>query len=162
MVATTLRECRLVRNSRNQIPCHVPVASLPFEMGIFTDVPTRADLIWACLSKHLQQELNWRTTNRHIVLALGRVSIQIPLAIRRGNAVQRVTHVSADIVVPVFVQREGAASVLDEEMEHADLVIAELGEFGDNMVGDEVGAAGAGGEGEGLLEPGHCGGGSRD
>jgi hypothetical protein len=45
IVATTLRVCRLVRNSRYQIPCQVPVAKRPLEMGIFTEAPISADLI---------------------------------------------------------------------------------------------------------------------
>ena len=48
MVATTFRECLLARNSRYQIPCHVPVARRPLVMGIETEAPIRADLIWAC------------------------------------------------------------------------------------------------------------------
>jgi hypothetical protein len=47
IVATTFRECLLARNSKYQIPCHVPVASLPFEMGTVTLAPMSADLICA-------------------------------------------------------------------------------------------------------------------
>ena len=44
IVATTFLECFAVRNSRYQIPCHVPVANLPLVMGIVTLDPIRADL----------------------------------------------------------------------------------------------------------------------
>lgn len=94
-------------------------------------------------------------TNRHIIFALRRVSVQGSLPIRRGNSVQSIAHISADIIIPVLVQRQSAAGVLDEEVEHADLVVAKLGQLRDDMVGDEVRAARAGGEREGLLEPGH-------
>lgn len=45
IVATTLRECFEVLNSRYHIPCQVPVATLPFEMGTVTLAPIKADLI---------------------------------------------------------------------------------------------------------------------
>ena len=48
IVATTLRVCLTARNSRYQMPCHVPVARRPSEMGMLTDGPMRADLICAC------------------------------------------------------------------------------------------------------------------
>ena len=44
-VATHLRLCFPFRNSRNQIPCQVPVASFPFVIGILTEEPINADLI---------------------------------------------------------------------------------------------------------------------
>lgn len=47
IVATTFLECRLALNSRYQIPCHVPVASRPFVIGIVTLAPTKADFICA-------------------------------------------------------------------------------------------------------------------
>lgn len=91
----------------------------------------------------------------HIILPFRRMPIKVPLAIIRRNAIQRVTHIRADVIIPVLVQRETAASMLDEEVQDAALVVAQLGQFGDYLVGDEVAAAGAGGEGEGFLEPGH-------
>jgi hypothetical protein len=81
--------------------------------------------------------------------------IKVPLPISRRNPIQRIAHIGAHILVPVLVQRERAAGVLYEEVEHADFVIAEFGELGQDFVGYEVGAARAGGEGEGFLEPGH-------
>lgn len=62
--------------------------------------------------------------------------IQVPLAIFRRNAIQRIAHVGSHVLVPVLVQAEGAAGVLDEEVEQAGLVRAQLGEFGDDVVGD--------------------------
>ena len=83
--------------------------------------------------------------------------IQIPLPIIRGNPIQRITHIRAHIIIPILVQRERTARVLHEQVQHADLVVADFRELGEDGVGDEVGAAAAGGEGERFLEPGHCG-----
>ena len=47
--------------------------------------------------------------------------------------------------------------MLHEEIEHADLVVADLWQLRQDLVGDEVGAAAARGQGEGFLEPGHGG-----
>ena len=94
---------------------------------------------------------------RHIIQTLRTMPVQIPLAILRRDPIECVAHVLPDFFVPVLVQREGAGCVLDEEVEDADFVVAELGEFAGDGVGDQVGAPGALGEGEGLLEPGHCG-----
>lgn len=47
--------------------------------------------------------------------------------------------------------------MLDEQVEKADLVVLDLGQGARDVVGDEVGAARAAGEGELFLEPGaHC------
>lgn len=62
--------------------------------------------------------------------------IQIPLPILRRNPIQRIAHICTHIVIPVLVERERAARVLDEEVQHADFVGAEFGEFGDDVVGD--------------------------
>lgn len=83
------------------------------------------------------------------------MTIQISLPIIRCNAIQRITHISPDIIIPVLIQRQRTTRVLHEQVQHADLVIADLWELGEDGVGDEVGAAAAGGEGEVLLEPGH-------
>lgn len=45
--------------------------------------------------------------------------------------------------------------MLHEEVQEADFVGAEFGEFGDDVVGYEVGAAGARGKRELFLDPGH-------
>ena len=37
----------MFRNSRNHMPCQVPVASFPFDMGMLTLAPMRDDLICA-------------------------------------------------------------------------------------------------------------------
>lgn len=47
IVATTFLECLLARNSRYQIPCHVPVAKWPLEMGTVMFAPIRALFTWA-------------------------------------------------------------------------------------------------------------------
>lgn len=85
------------------------------------------------------------------------MSVQITLPIGRRNPIERVAHVRADIVIPVLVQGEGATGVLYEEVQHANFVVAEFWEFGDDIVGDEVGATRTRGEGECFLEPGHVG-----
>jgi hypothetical protein len=43
--------------------------------------------------------------------------------------------------------------VLDEEVEQAGFVRFYLGQLFEDVIGDEVGPTGAGGEGEGFLEP---------
>lgn len=48
--------------------------------------------------------------------------------------------------------------MLDEEVQKTDLEGFEFGERVFDVVGYEVGAAGAGGKGERFLEPGHAGG----
>lgn len=75
------------------------------------------------------------------------MSIQLPLPILRRNPVQRIAHVCPHILVPVLVQAQRAARVLDEQVQQARLVRADLGQFGEDVVGYEVGAACAGGEG---------------
>lgn len=84
------------------------------------------------------------------------MSIQVPLLIIRSDAIQRITHIGAHIVIPVLVQGERAAGVLHEEVQHADLVVLDLGELLEDVVGDEVAAARAGRQSEGFLVPGHC------
>lgn len=95
-------------------------------------------------------------THRHIILPLSGVPIKIAFLIVRRNAIQRIAHIGANIVIPVLVQRERTAGMLDEQIQHADLVVTDLGQFGEDVVGDEVGAAAARGESEVFLEPGHC------
>ena len=56
-------------------------------------------------------------------------------------------------LVPVLIQTQRAAGVLDKQVQQPHLVGAQLGQLAEHRVGDEVGAAGAGGEGELLLVP---------
>lgn len=95
-----------------------------------------------------------RKTHRHIILPLSRMPIKRPLLISGRNPIQGITHIRANIIIPVLIQRECAAGMLHEQIQHADFVVADLGQFGENVVGDQVGAAAAGGEGEVFLEPG--------
>jgi hypothetical protein len=94
-------------------------------------------------------------THRHIIAPLRIMSIQpLPTAlVLWHNAVQRIAHVGAHIVVVVLVQAQRARCVLDEEVDEAGLVRLDLRKLFDDVVGDEVGAARARGEGEGFLEP---------
>lgn len=50
IVATTFLLCFAARNSKNQIPCHVPVANLPFVIGMVTLAPINALFTWAGMS----------------------------------------------------------------------------------------------------------------
>jgi hypothetical protein len=94
----------------------------------------------------------------HIIRALGIMPIQSFLAawVLGHDAVQRVGHVGAHVRVEVLIERERAGCVLDEEIEESGLVGFYLGELFEDVLGYEVGAARAGGEGEGFLEPGVC------
>lgn len=47
IVATILRLCFAALNSKYQIPCHVPVASLPSRIGMVTEAPINALLMCA-------------------------------------------------------------------------------------------------------------------
>ena len=68
------------------------------------------------------------------------------MIILRHNPGQRVSHVGPDVGVPVLVQAQGAAGVLDEEVKDADAEGVQLGrEAALDVVGDEVAACGAGG-----------------
>ena len=69
------------------------------------------------------------------------------------HPVQRIAHVGAHVLVPVLIEAERARRVLDEEVQQARLVLLDLGELLDDRVGDEVGAARLGGEGELFLGP---------
>ncbi len=97
------------------------------------------------------------SAHRHIIQPLRRMPIQRPLLVLGRQPVQRIAHVLPDLLVPVLVQAERTARVLHEEVEQADFVLFELGELLLDVRGDEVGAAGLGGQRELLLEPGHCG-----
>jgi hypothetical protein len=102
-----------------------------------------------------EEEKKKNETYRHVILPLRAMPVQIPLLVVRRNTVQCVAHIGADILVPVFVQRERARSVLDEQVEEPDFVVFDFGQFVDHAVGDEVAASRARGERELLLEPGH-------
>lgn len=85
------------------------------------------------------------------------MSVQIlPLGPGLGRyAVERVAHVGAHVVVPVLVQAQRAARVLDEQVQQADLVLPDLGDGADDVVGHEVRAARPRRERELLLGPRH-------
>jgi hypothetical protein len=90
----------------------------------------------------------------HIIAALRVMPVQaLALLVLWHDAVQSIGHVGADIFVIVLVKRESAGCVLDEEVEETGFVRFYLGQRGRDVVGYEVGAAGAGGEGERFLEP---------
>jgi hypothetical protein len=67
--------------------------------------------------------------------------VEIALAVSGDNTIQGIRHVSADIFVPIFVEGERAASVLDEELQNADFVGLQFGELRDNVVGHQVGTS---------------------
>ena len=54
----------------------------------------------------------------HIIAALCIMAVQaLALFVLGHDAIQRRIHVCAHILIPVFVEREGARRVLDEEVE---------------------------------------------
>jgi hypothetical protein len=93
----------------------------------------------------------------HIIQPLVIMPIQHALFVLRRKAVQRISHVSAHSRVGVLVEREGARSVLDEEVHDANFEVFELGELACDFVRDEVTASGFGGQRELLLEERHAG-----
>jgi len=93
---------------------------------------------------------------RHIILPLSTMSIQITRLIHRHNPIQRITHILPYILIPILIQRQRAARMLHEQMQQSDLDVAQLRQFGQDVVGDQVGAARARWEREGLLEPDCC------
>jgi hypothetical protein len=97
-----------------------------------------------------------KKTNRHIILPLSTMSIQITRLIHRHNPIQRITHILPYILIPILIQRQRAARMLHEQMQQSDLDVAQLRQFGQDVVGDQVGAARARWEREGLLEPDCC------
>ena len=58
-----------------------------------------------------------------------------PLLVLRHYTIQRIAHIGAHILIPVFVQAQRAGRVLDEEVQDADFVGAEFGERGGYVVG---------------------------
>ena len=58
-------------------------------------------------------------------------------------------------MLTVLVQAQSAAGVLDEQVEQANLVVANLRDRRHDVVGDEVRAARLGGQGKVLLRPRH-------
>lgn len=70
-----------------------------------------------------------------------------------GYPVQGVAHIGSHILVPVLVETERTARVLDKEIKQADLVLSDLRQRLHDLGSNEVGPARAGREGELLLEP---------
>ena len=89
IVATHFRLCFPLRNSKNQIPCQVPVASFPFVMGMLTDDPIRADFIWAfrvsCQLKDTYTRCN-RGSSRTGMSSLPSASCRYPSLVLLGPA----------------------------------------------------------------------------
>ena len=56
----------------------------------------------------------------------------------------------------VLIQAQCAACVLNKEVEKSDLVLSDLRDGLDDLVGDEIGATGFGLESEAFLKPSHC------
>lgn len=59
----------------------------------------------------------------------------------------------------VLVQTQGTTRMLHKQIQQPDFVVADLGKSSYDLVCDEVGAAGLGGQGKLFLEPGHWAGG---
>lgn len=82
------------------------------------------------------------------------MSIQSPLGVFRGYAIQSGVHVYSDVGVEVFVQAQRTARVLDEQVQHANGVVFDLGQLPLNLVGDEIRPTGLLVEMDGSLRPG--------
>ena len=96
-------------------------------------------------------------TYRHIIAPLVIMAIQSPsLGVLGHNAIQRIRHVGPHIRVVVFVERQRARRVLDEEGQEADFVVSDLRQLLGDVVGDEVRATAARRERKRLLEPGRA------
>lgn len=80
--------------------------------------------------------------------------VQIALAVLGGDAIERIAHVLAHLLVPILIHAQRAARVLHKQVQQPDLVGRDLGEGGHDLAGDEVGAPRARGQGERSLEPG--------
>lgn len=80
--------------------------------------------------------------------------IQSSLPIFRRNPIQSITQILPNILVPILIHTQRTARMLHKQIEQPDLVGRDLGQGRDYFRGDEVGTPGAGGEGEGFLEPG--------
>lgn len=87
------------------------------------------------------------------------MSIQLSLAILRRNTIQRIAHISPDILVPILIQRQRARRVLDKQVQQAHFVGPELRQLAHNVIGDEIAAPRSRGQGDGFLGPGHLAGG---
>lgn len=63
-----------------------------------------------------------------------------------------------NILIPVFVQRQGATGVLHKQLQDADFVILDLWHLLHHLISDEITASALGRQGELLLRPRHgCG-----
>lgn len=93
----------------------------------------------------------------HVVRALVGVDKDLSLVVG-DDVVESGGHVCAHVRIAVLVERDGGGRVLQEEVDGADGVLLEGGHVADNLVGDEVAAAGTGGEGKLVLFPSgrHC------
>lgn len=111
----------MLRRSKLQIPNPLPRPRVQF--------PIR--------NRHRHTRADQSTFNvcRHVIRTFARVLVQIPLAVFWRDAVEGVAHVGADILVPVFVKREGAGCMLHEEVEEADFVVLDLWDGGGDVVG---------------------------
>ena len=75
IVAINVLRCELVRNSQRYIPCHVPKANLPAEIGTETLVPVNTDLICAGYTQLQpnQKSEGYNAINRQRYKGLGEV-----------------------------------------------------------------------------------------
>lgn len=103
---------------------------------------TRAVSGEAFPSSGRRQRKTKEDTYRHVIGPLGVVPVQLLALGPRGgrDAVEGITHVGANVVVPVLVEAERAARVLDEQVQESDLVVLELRQLADDNVRHEVGA----------------------
>lgn len=110
IVARTFLLCFIFRNSRNQTPCQVPVASFPFDIGIVTLAPIKDDLICAyhiTESAICPQVVEWRPIYRHVVAALCIVPVQ-PFSSCSCNSLDELEMLSLPRFEALFVLRYSA------------------------------------------------------
>lgn len=123
IVATRVRRCAAFLNSQRYIPCHVPIANFPPEIGIETLDPANTALICAGYNQP-REKAGWGWD--HIITSLCVVSI---MGVFGGEFVERIDHILPDICIPVssvnpsaravglLVDGEGGGGMLDEQVQ---------------------------------------------
>lgn len=146
--------CLLALNSSHKLP---RVLARP-ELAIVNPLP-RTRVQPSVRNRHTNTRSHQTAldVSRHIIQSLVVMPVQHALLILRRKTVQRISHILTHSRVGVLVERETAGGMLDEEVHHADFEVLDLRDLACDFVGDEVAAAGFGGEGELFLDEGHAG-----
>ena len=128
------------------------------ELAIVNPLP-RTRVQTSIRNRHTNTSTHQTALNmpRHIIQSLVIMPVQHTLLILRRKTVQRIGHILTHSRIGILVERETAGRVLNEEVHDADLEVLDLRHLACDFVGDEVAAAGFGGEGELFLDEGHAG-----